>query len=59
MITPRTDYAPLMKKLWALAGEIGTLGEDDKRYAQVYKKLSDALDVAEANGLIKNVEESY
>lgn len=43
----------LIKKLHALAGEIGTLGEYDNRYSDVYRKLSDALDVAEQNGLIK------
>lgn len=50
-------YAPKLKKLWNLAGEIGTLGETDARYAEVYAKLSDALDAAEQTGLIKYEEE--
>ena len=45
-------YAEHMKELWELAGEIGTLGETQERYARVYMKLSDALDEAEASGLI-------
>jgi hypothetical protein len=51
-------YAPKIEALWELAGEIGTLGEKDARYEEVYRKLSDALDAAEDTGLIKYEEES-
>lgn len=47
-----TRYSKHMLPLWKLAGEIGTIGEYDPRYAEVYKKLSEALDEAEATGLI-------
>lgn len=50
----QVKYEKHMKKLWSLAGEIGTLGESDKRYAKIYRKLSDALDAAEETGLIIN-----
>ena len=50
-------YKKHMKKLWALAGEIGSLGEIDGRYEAVYEKLSEALDKAESNGLITHTEE--
>lgn len=50
-------YSKHMLKLWQLAGEIGTLGETDPRYATVYIKLSEALDNAELSGLIKYEEE--
>lgn len=49
-------YLKFMLQLWKLAGEIGTKGEKDPRYAEVYRKLSEALDVAESNGLIINKE---
>jgi hypothetical protein len=52
----RVKYKKLMKKLWNLAGEVGTLGEKDERYSEVYTKLADALDIAELNGLIQNEE---
>ena len=52
----QTKFAKHMKALHMLAGEVGTLGEEDGRYAEVYTKLSDALDIAEQVGLITNVE---
>jgi hypothetical protein len=52
-----TKFEKYMKTLWELAGEVGTLGETDDRYAAVYAKLSDALDVAEQTGLITNTED--
>jgi hypothetical protein len=56
----KTNFEPLMEDLWKLAGEIGTKAEkeNDKRYSKVYAKISEALDVAEAEGLIENKEES-
>lgn len=48
----QVKYCKLMKKLHNLAGEIGTLGETNEAYAGVYAKLSDALDIAEYEGLI-------
>lgn len=48
----KSKFEKHLKELWELAGEIGTLGESDDRYAAVYRKLSDALDVAEQTGLI-------
>lgn len=59
MKTPKVSYAPFMKRLWELAGEIGTKGETDDRYAKVYAKLSATLDVAEEVKLIEQVEEVY
>lgn len=53
----QTKFAKHMRKLWNLAGEVGSIGEEDSRYAAVYAKLSDALDAAERVGLIRNVEE--
>jgi hypothetical protein len=53
----KANYENKMEELWALAGEIGALGEDDFRYALVYKKLSEALDLAEAAELIIYTEE--
>lgn len=50
-------YSNLMRKLHNIAGEIGTLGETDERYATVYAKLSDALDAAEYEGLIAYSED--
>lgn len=52
----QTKFKPHMKALWELAGKIGTKGETNTQYADVYKRLSDALDVAEAVGLIENNE---
>lgn len=54
----QTKFAKHLRKLWNLAGEIGSLGEEDNRYGAVYEKLSDALDVAERVGLIKNIDET-
>lgn len=48
----KIKYDKLMKKLYNLAGEIGSIAEDDKRYEKVYLRLSDALDAAENCGLI-------
>ena len=50
-------YKKHMKELWKLAGEIGALGEADNAYAEVYAKLSQALDVAEEVKLIEYTEE--
>lgn len=50
-------YAKHMQALWELAGEIGTLGETDARYARVYDKLSQALDEAELSFLIEYDED--
>ena len=51
-------YKKHMRALWRLAGEIGTLAVNgDNRYSPVYEKLSDALDKAEATGLIMAVED--
>lgn len=52
-------YAPLMKRLWELTGEIGHMAEaePDQRYLEVYALLSKALDEAEAMGLIEYEEE--
>lgn len=41
-----------MLELWELAGKIGSVGESDLAYAEVYKKLAEALDAAEEVGLI-------
>lgn len=54
-----TKFRKHMRRLWRLAGEIGTIGEDDGRYAAVYKKLSDALDKAEENDLITNMYDGF
>ena len=48
----KTKFDTHMENLWELAGEIGSLGEDDNRYARVYSCLANALDEAEAQGLI-------
>jgi len=53
-----TKFEKHMEALWKLAGEIGTLGESDQRYAAVYAKLSEALDEAEATGLIVNEDDT-
>ena len=50
-------YSKHMLKLWNLAGEIGTLGETDARYREVYERLSEALDAAEDTKLIEYKEE--
>jgi hypothetical protein len=51
-------YQKHMRALWRLAGDIGTLGENgNDSYAAVYEKLSDALDIAEATGLIADKED--
>ena len=50
-------YSKHMLKLWKLAGEIGTLGETDARYREVYERLSEALDAAEDTKLIEYKEE--
>lgn len=52
----QTKFAKHLQPLWKLAGEIGSIGEDDARYGAVYEKLSDALDAAEEQGLITNLE---
>lgn len=52
----QTKFAKHMKALHALAGEVGSIGEDDARYGAVYEKLSDALDAAEQHGLTCNAE---
>lgn len=52
----QTKFAKHIKALHLLAGEIGTIGEEDDRYGAVYMKLSDALDVAEQHGLTCNAE---
>lgn len=57
MVYMNVKYKKHMKKLWSLAGEIGTLAESDKRYETVYMKLADALDAAESTGLITHTEE--
>lgn len=49
-------YKKHMRELWELAGKIGTIGETDDRYAEVYRCLSDALDRAEENKLIVDTE---
>lgn len=49
-----TKFGKNIQALYELAGEVGTLGENDPRYADVYAKLSDALDAAEEAGLIWN-----
>lgn len=49
-------YAKFMRELWKLTDEIGGKGETDDRYAQVYMKLSGALNTAESNGLITYIE---
>jgi hypothetical protein len=46
-----------MLELWELSGEIAKLAETDERYEYVYRKLSDALDQAEAAQLITYQEE--
>ena len=51
-------YSKFMLTLWELAGEIGTKGEKDERYAEVYERLSEALDVAEEMGLITHKEDT-
>lgn len=47
-----------MLDLWELAGEIGAKAENDPRYAAVYDKLSDALDIAEYVKLIEYKEDT-
>lgn len=56
----QVKYQKHMRALWRLAGEIGTIAENetDRRYAAVYEKLSDALDQAEGMGLITHVDET-
>ena len=53
----KVKYSKHMLKLWKLAGEIGTLAEEDERYLKVYYKLAQALDVAEEGKLIEYKEE--
>lgn len=52
----KIKYARFIKKLWNLAGEIGTIAETNKRYSKVYQKLAEALDEAELSNLIKYKE---
>lgn len=47
----KTD-SKFIQQLWELAGEIGTMGETDDRYAAVYEKLSEALHITEEQKLI-------
>lgn len=54
----RVKYSKLMRKLYNIAHEIAVLSETyDGRYSKVYTKLSHALDVAEAEGLIVYLED--
>lgn len=55
----KVKYQKHMRALWGIAGEIGTIAENetDRRYSAVYEKLSEALDQAESVGLITHVEE--
>lgn len=50
-------HSKLIKRLMDLSGEIAVRGEKDKAYARVYKKLSDALDIAVECKLIDYTEE--
>ena len=56
----QVKYSKHMRALWRLAGEIGTIAENEngKQYGAVYEKLSDALDAAESVGLITHVDET-
>lgn len=54
-----TNFERHMLTLWELADSVGKLGETDFRYALVYKKISEALDEAELQGLITYEEEDY
>lgn len=46
-----------MLQLSKLAGHIRSIGENDERYAEVYRKLFEALDLAEFFKLIEYIEE--
>lgn len=52
----KTKFKKHMQALWELTGEIGEEAEYNSEYCLVYQKLADALDEAEAVGLITNVE---
>lgn len=52
-----TKYSKHMEALWKLAGEIGAEAEDNASYESVYRKLSEALDEAEAEGLITDCDD--
>lgn len=51
------NYYELITQLMELAGEIGTRGESNEVMAEIYDKLSEALDVAENNNLLLSVED--
>lgn len=53
----KVKYSKHMKELWQLAGKIGALAKANPKYGQVYDKLSDALDEAEAVNLVQYSEE--
>lgn len=42
----------IMTKLWSVVVEIGNKVEEDQRYMPVFRKLEEALNEAEAVGLI-------
>ena len=57
MSAPQDTAKVLARRLWELAGEIGTVAErGDKRLDLVYEALSPVLDECERQGLIEEAD---